>query len=216
MNTCVKCGKSDPEHTQRFFAIRVVSNSSTSYRGRKQITTTVTNESFAGVERIHVCEACIRGKRFSNAVFTSIGVLFASFLGCLILFAWIINGKSGKSISDYFLAITIISAIIAIIMFVVCMNKEDPFVGGLLLKKMKGKEANGICYVPAEPEWYLKSDKSGVDLEVFKRKTGLRTNLADGLFLTCIALGLGDATVDQIIDGNGQQEVVNAEQNSLS
>lgn len=218
MNTgvCIKCGKPNPEHTQRFFAIKVIANSSTSYQGRKQITTTVTNESFVGAERIQVCDECIRKKRLSNSVFTAIGVLFASFLALLILFAWVINGETGKKVSDYFLVIAIIASIIAVIMFFVGMKKEDPFVGELLLKKMKGEEANQICYVPVEPNWYLKSDKSGVDLEVFKKKTGLKTNLADGLFLTCIALGMGDATVDQIVDGNGQQEEINTEQASLS
>ena len=194
---CMNCGAKNPEHMSRYIAVNVSANSSTSRSGRKQVTTTVTTESVVGAEKFVVCDKCIQSKRRSYAILCGIGGLFAGFFGSLLLAA-VFTGKRffNSHVSGIMTVVCIAAVICAVCWFISAMREEAPFTGARLLRKKKGAAANGVVYVPTDRSLYP-------DLAAFKSKTGLKTGVGDMVFLQCIASGLGDMVVDQIL---AQQE----------
>ena len=209
---CIRCGKPDPQHTLRYFAVNQVSHSTTQYSGRKKITTTLTNESIAGAERINVCNRCIKRKRLLNSLECGLAVFICVIIFCAIIYFYCTSSKKPDDPKDFYILFLVLAAVSAVITFIVTMARKTPFVGALVLKKVKGKEAENITYVPADPYLYFGKDKTHVSLDVFKNKSGLKTEIGDELFIKFISPGIGNEAVDAIIEADkakAQEELNN-------
>ncbi len=212
-NVCCKCGRKNPENIYRFLAVDVKTSSSTQYQGGQQVTTTVTNEKLAGADKIYVCDKCIQKQRIIDAFFFGFCVLFICFIIVSILYLWL-AGNDNDHIGTGLLVVLILSTVAGVFMFIHSMKEDKEFLAASILKKIKGKDAATTTYVPVNADLYRKQDGTGADLDRFKRRTGLKTNLADSLLTSCISLGIGNALVDQL-SGVKQPSTIDANTTEL-
>ena len=197
---CIKCGNPNPEHTMRFAVVNVSSTSTTTYQGRKQITTTTTNESMAGVDKCCVCESCIRKKRIGHSIGTAIATFLAVYFFYIIFAAFFTNKKYFNShVPGIFKVGALLSAVVAIIVFIVLMQTETPLIGAMILKKKRGKDGKGKVFAPIEPSIYTGKGSTQPNITAFMTKTGLKTQVANGIFFKFIASGTGSQLVDQML-----------------
>lgn len=199
--TCLKCGKTNPEHTLRYVSVNVNATSSTSYRGRKQVTTTTTTESFAGVERCHVCDACLKKKRAINAVVSALGTAAVIMAVLMLCFAYCSGGGTLRETEarTAFAVSGAVAVIVGSIVFCMQMKTQKPFIGAMILKKQLGPTATGKVFIPVNTELYLGKDKVTPDMNVFLSKTNLKTEVGTIVFIQFIATGLGEQLVDAMI-----------------
>lgn len=192
-NTCKKCGKPDPEHAFLFTAVDVQSNSTSARSGKRTVTTTTTRESVSGVEAACFCDQCIKKKRLSRATGIAFLGFVGSFFGLTILSLIIPISKStyNSNAGVIFLIIGLIAAAAAIAAFISTMKEKPGITAADLMKQVNKTNAPGVAkkYVNMDPSLY--KDKQGKgDLNAFKRETGLKTGVADALFLQIMAPGV--------------------------
>lgn len=199
---CIKCGKPNPEYEPRFVTVGVISSSSTSYSGRKQVTTTTTSERITGVDRCCVCEDCIRKKRISSAIGAALGGLLG---GTFVTFIMAIFFM-GKSFNDHamgaFLVSLLVGVAVCVGVFIHQMKEDMPFLAAALLKKARNDKAVALenkRYIPVDASIYHGKNSTQPDLEVFKNKTALKTNIGPLIFMQYVASGMGDQLVDQML-----------------
>lgn len=200
--TCIKCGKPNPEYEPRFVAVNVISNSSTSYSGRKQITTTTTSERIIGPERCCACEDCIKKKRTADAVSAGLGGLLGGTIFPFIMSVFFLGKRFNDNAGTAFLVCLAIGVVVSVCVFIYQMKRDMPFIAEELLKKARKNaivSPEQIRYIPVDPSLYLSKDKTHPDLEVFKSKTNLKTNIGTIIFTQFVLTGLGDALVDQML-----------------
>lgn len=192
-NRCMKCGAQNPEHKLSFLVVDVDVQQSVTRSGRKQVTTTTTTESFAGREKYIVCDPCIKKRRSLFSFQEGIAGLFATaFLMILFALMFTNNATFNRHAGLIFTTALVIGMTVGVIVFLVSMKKETPFIAGMLLKKSKGKAGNRKVFVPMEQRLYV-SKKTGLpDLEIFKNKTGLKTGVGVAIFTKLIATGFGE------------------------
>ena len=216
---CCKCGREHPEYTYRFVAVDQSSTSSTAYQGTKQVTTTTTTEQFKGVDRASFCIDCIKKKRITNAITTSLGVLAAGFIFSFILIAFCVSKAKNANGGLMALASLGVGVVAGIIAFIVCMIKENPFVAGEILSKIRKNTSFGqtganigsntsktMRYVPVDSGFYIAKNASQPDLQTFQNKSGLKTNVGVYVFTLFIAPGNGNGLVDLMIEKGVQPE----------
>lgn len=216
---CCKCGREHPEYTYRFVAVDQSSTSSTAYQGTKQVTTTTTTEQFKGVDRASFCIDCIKKKRITNAITTSLGVLAAGFIFSFILIAFCVSKAKNANGGLMALASLGVGVVAGIIAFIVCMIKENPFVAGEILAKIRKNTSFGeaganfgsntsktMRYVPVDSSFYIAKNASQPDLQTFQNKSGLKTNVGVYVFTLFIAPGNGNGLVDLMLEKGVQPE----------
>ena len=199
---CIKCGNPQTAQTLRFVAVNQSSSSSTRYSGRKQITTTTTTEQLAGVERASFCADCIKKERVSTTIWNGVAGLFAGF-GMPFFLMLIFSGKKFFNAHAGTIALVClgIGVIVSICTAIFGWKTSVPE----LAAKILGKVKKGPKYIPVDPGIYKKKPTDAVpDLETFKSKTGLKTNVGLLVFTQFIATGLGDALVDAMLLQNSQ------------
>lgn len=191
---CEKCGKTVPVETFRFVKVNVSATQSTSYSGRKQITTTTTYEQFDGVCRADFCADCIKKKRLFTAIEYFVIGLVAGF-GLPFLLALLFTGQNFNSSAGIIALICLgIGLVCGIIGFVVGMKEQAAFLAGSILD---GKR-KGTRHIPVAKGIY--DNKQGTPaLDLFTRRSSLKTNVGLTVFTQFIATGLGDILVDTLL-----------------
>ena len=200
--TCIKCGCSDPEYDLRFVKVGVISSSSTARSGRKQVTTTTTTERIDGVDRCCVCDKCIRSKRTASAFGAAFGGLFGGLFVTFLLAIFLMSKSFNDHVKEAFLVSLLVGVVIAVIVFIVKMRTDAPLVAADIIKKdrkLPRVSLENIRFIPVERSIYINKKTNQPDLEVFKSKTGLKTNIAAILFLQFVATGIGNELVDQML-----------------
>ena len=192
---CEKCGKTVPVETFRFVKVNVSATQSTSYSGRKQITTTTTYEQFDGVCRADFCADCIKKKRLFTAIEYFVIGLVAGF-GLPFLIFLLFSGKdffnsNAGTLALISLGIGLVGGIIG---FAVGMKEQAAFLAGSILD---GKR-KGTRHIPVAKGIY--DNKQGTPaLDLFTRRSSLKTNVGLMIFSQFIATGLGDILVDTLL-----------------
>ena len=192
---CARCGKPQAEHFVNF-AVITSDSSKTGHTERQgidkvEVTTTTTTERFLGTESISVCEDCIKKQRKSSSRTWGLGFfLLGLAVGFGITFLLTVGSFTGKNARPGGAGI---SALIALgvgvvlgILFGIGMGKyqsglETPFIAAKVYAKLPGV-CNTYNYVPLVPELYSKHADSVTNLDVFKTKNNLKTDLADTIF----------------------------------
>lgn len=200
--TCIKCGRENPEHEPRFVKVSVISSSSTSRSGRQQVTTTTTSERIIGVDKCCVCDKCVRSKRRGEATGSFFGALFGTLFVTFIMAIFIMGDAFNSRVATVFFVTLFIAFVVAVITFIVKMKKPMPFVAADIIKKARKTPAialETIKFIPVDRSLYLGEATKEPNLEVFKTKTGLKTNIASVILSQFVAPGIGDQLVDHIL-----------------
>ena len=202
--TCIKCGKANPDYTQPFLVVNVDTSSSTSYSHsyKTKTTTTTTEESLAGADQCAVCEECVKRARRKFAVTDTITALVGFSIGVLIIS--LMFGKPYDSETVLIKNAMVISLAAAgflgsVLIFISRLSAQTPFVIARLYKKEFGQKSSAIKYIPAQSDVYCRRKSIIPEVEVFQRKTGLKTQLGAMLFFQFIAPGQGARFVEETL-----------------
>lgn len=202
MNTekCIGCEKDSPEFKQQFLVVNVETSSDTAYsRSYKTKTTeTTVKETFVGTDSCAICAECVKRARKRDTLVDMLTVLVGAVFCTLVvprlflLMMTDLNDAEKTLIKSVFLAIMAALGVLAILLIMVSrLRMETPFVIARLYKRRYGHKDGGNKYIPLQGGLYCKKRSTIPDLELFKKKTGLKTHLAEELFYRYIASGDG-------------------------
>ena len=193
MSQCVRC-KKDAEKDYRFVVVEsVISSQSKEYIVAKKTKTTI-YEKYETVERVGICDSCIKKERNKLAL---AGAGFSLFFAvCVIAYARAFT-------PGFLITFGIIVLISSIGFFVYSRRKKDAFYAADIRRNMSGKRYR---YVPAEVGLYCSKGSSTPKIKNFKEKTGMRTEVADKVFETFVLPGNGDEIIDSILASSGKSE----------
>lgn len=206
MNTesCIKCGKENPEITQQFIVVKVETNSNTTYsRSYKTKTTeTTVKETFIGTDACVVCEECVKRERKRDTIVDMIAMLVGAViiaLGVPYLFSIGIDdlNEAEKIVcrNALFIIFAALGVLAILLIMISRLRTETPFVIARLYKRRYGLKDYGIKYIPVQSGLYCRKKSEIPDLELFKKKSGLKTQLAERLFYQLIVPGTGGSLV---------------------
>ena len=192
MSQCAHC-KSDAENTYRFAVVEYRATSeSKNYVVAKKTTTTV-YEKFLGVERIGICNGCIKKERNMFALKGIGATLF-----CVLCLMLVSRSFTPGSIIAY----SVITLGVGAVVFAYSRMRKDSFYASDIRHKMSG---NRFRYAPVEASLYCSKSQTTPQIKTFKEKTNLRTEVADRVFEKFVLPGNGDSLIDSIIDSDGRQ-----------
>ncbi|MBO4626678.1 MAG: hypothetical protein J5645_01690 [Lachnospiraceae bacterium] len=193
MSQCVRCQK-DAEKEYRFVVVEsVISSQSKEYIVARKTQTSI-YEKYETVERVGICNSCIKKERNKLALAgTGFSLLFAV---CLTLYTRAFT-------PGFLIAFGSIALISSIGFFVYSRTKKDAFYAADIRRNMSGKRYR---YVPVEAGLYCSRNSSAPKIKIFKEKTGMRTEVADKVFEKFVIPGNGDEMIDSILASNGRPE----------
>ena len=190
MSQCVHC-KKDAEKDYRFIVVRsVISSQSKEYIVAKQTKTTI-YEKYETVERVGICNNCIKKERNKLAL---------GGIGFSLLFAVALITVTHAYTPGFLIAYGIIALISSIGFFAYSRTKKDAFYASDIRRNMSEKRYR---YVPVEVGLYCPKNSSTPQIKIFKEKTGMRTEVADKIFEKFVIPGNGDEIIDSILASNG-------------
>ena len=192
MSQCARC-KNDAEKTFRFVVVESMTTSqSKNYVVAKRTTTTV-YEKLLGVERIGVCNNCIKKERNMYGLKGFGATLFCVL--CLIL-------VSRTFTPGFLIACGVVALGIGAVVFVYSRMRNDAFFASDIRRRMS---SNRCRYVPVDTSLYCSKGNPTPTIRTFKDKTNLRTEVADRVFEKFVLSGNGDSLIDSMIDSDGRQ-----------
>lgn len=190
MSQCVCC-KKDAEREYRFVVVASVITSQTKEYIVAQKTKTTIYEKYETVERVGICNSCIKKERNKLAL----GGIGASLLFALALIAYVQAYTPGFLIT--FGSMALISSFC---FFAYSRKKKDAFYASDIKRKMSGKRYR---YIPVDVSLYCPKNSTTPKMKIFKDKTGMRTEMADKIFEKFVVPGHGDEMIDSILASNG-------------
>lgn len=203
MDTCIKCGKRDPEYRQLFAVVNASSASNTTYSGNKRITTTTTTESFAGADACAACEECVKKKRLGDAIGAGTAGLFGGTLLSILCAAFFTKKDFFNSHASTILLVCLgVGVVAAVLVFLSEMKEKAPFIMAKLLKKARGTAAAGKVFVPLDRSLYIPKNGTVPDINEFKKKTGLKTDVGSAVFVQLILAAPSGDLINSILTAN--------------
>ncbi len=142
-----------------------------------------------------MCDECIKKKRLRFSIQEALaGFVGAVFLIMLFALTLLKNATFNKHAALIFTGSLLIGMVVSIIVYIVSMKKEMPFIAAMLLQKTKKQAGvgNALVLVPMDQRLYVSKKTGYPDLEIFKSKTGLKTEVGLTIFTQFIITGLGD------------------------
>ena len=193
MYQCAHC-KNEADNVYRFVVVNsMVSSESKDYIVAKRTTTTV-YEKFETVERVGICNNCIKKERNMFAL-KGVGATFFCVL-CLLVVARAFT-------PGFLITFGIIALGVSIGIFIYSRTRKDAFYASGIRRAMS---SNRFHYVPVDISLYCSGGNSTPTIRTFKDKTNLRTGLADKIFEKFVLSGNGDALIDSMLASNGVPE----------
>lgn len=191
MSQCVRC-KKDAEKDYRFVVVAsAITSQSKEYIVVRQTKTTI-YEKYETVERVGICNSCIKKERNKLAL---------GGIGFSLFFVFCLISYTRAFTPGFLIAFGIIALISSIGFFVYSRTKKDAFYAADIRRKMSGKR---FRYVPVEASLYCPKKSTTPQIKIFKEKTGMRTEVADKVFEKFVIPGNGDEIIDSILASNGR------------
>ena len=186
MSQCVRC-KKDAEKDYRFVVVRsVISSQSKEYIVVKQTKATIF-ENYETVERVGICNSCIKKERNKLAL---------GGIGFSLFFAFCLIAYTRAFTPGFLITFGVLALISSMGFFVYSRSKKDAFYAADIRRNMSEKK---FRYVPVEVSLYCPKNSTTPKIKIFKERTGMRTEVADRVFEKFVVPGNGDEIIDSIL-----------------
>ena len=202
MCECKNCKKANAENTYRFAVVNKSSTSSTTNYVVAKKTTTTVYEKFMGFEKSSICNSCIKKERVKY-VFKWTALIAIGTLATLIVAA-IRTGSFGLWIPIVLGVVTLIGAIG---LFIYSLCRKDAFFAADIRTARNSNNSVKYLFVPMDSSLYSSKGATKPDLQLFKNRGGLRTQVADKLYEKFLVPENGDELIDSYLaDGTSDQK----------
>ena len=195
MARCISCENDDAEKVYRYAIVDFNSTSTQKNYVVATKTTTTIYERMASFEKVCVCDKCIKKERRMYVL------KWSGFIAMFAAAALFVGGlKVGEFSIGLLIAFLVISVIGLISVFFYSRARKDVFFAADIRSAMTSKKsASKYRFVPVTSSLYCKRGTTTPDVDTFKQRSGLRTQVADKLFNQFVLPGNGDEMIDSIL-----------------